>query len=485
MLQTNEEKIRNVKDLLSELINKEEWQKALVIGEYLASLDPEEIFAYRALGLSSLELHDLDQSEKYFLTALECGDADPTTFLLMARINSYRGDLNREIFWLEKAIEQDPDNPRALFTLALTRMTLGENEKAEVILKSVLTSHPAHTPSQRALADIYLLAQDLDKAEEQLREAIRIRNNDPQLLHDLGYILKRRKNYPEALSLHFLALEFSPNKFEQYSEIGDTFMALGEPENAILYLRKASQLDPFNPLVCYNLGRAYFELGRYEQSEAASKAALQHDPEMEHARTNIGLNATLYTGLANLNCGKLIEAEQWFRKNLVLTAPSYHNLGRSLLRQGKYEEALQSFLRAVDLVPENAVYWDLVGNAYLELNQLDDAQKVLEKAIELDPAWSLSHYDLGVVYSRMKGRENDAMKLFKQAISLEPEGALPYYSISCLYALQNKRKPALDYLRKAILRGFNDREHLDNDTDFDLLKDDEEFQKIIRKMVPC
>jgi tetratricopeptide (TPR) repeat protein len=484
MTQTNEEKIGNLIELLDKLIKNNEWEKSLIIGEYLATLDPEEILAYRAMGISSLGLHNLDQSEKYFHQALEYGDDDPETLLLIARIHSYRGDLNGEIFWLEKVLEKDPGNIKASFFLALTCMTLGEKERAEEILKGIIGSNPDHIPSRRALADIYLSVQKLDEAEEQLREAIKIQGDDSQLFSDLGYILQRRKNFSDALSVYFHALELSPNNVTRYYDIGDTYLALGDTERAILYLRKADQLDPFNSLVSYNLGRAYFDLGRYEQCEASSKAALQYDPEMEYGRTNLGLNATVNLGLAYLNRGKLEEAEQCFRKNLLLTASSYFNLGLSLHRQGKFEESLQNFLRAVELVPSDAEYWDLVGNAYLELNRLDDAQKALEKAIKINPTYSLAYYDLGVVLSRINGRENEAMKLFKHAIALDPDEAHPYYAISCLYALQNRKKSALNYLHKAVQRGFNDRVHLDNDHDLDTLRDDEEFQKITKKMVP-
>jgi superkiller protein 3 len=482
MAETKEEKIAVLKDLLNQLIKNNEWQKSLVVGEYLASLNPEEISAYRAMGVSSLQLHDLDQSEKYFLKALECGDADPETLLLISRTHYYRGDLNGEIFWLKKALDLDPDNPNVAFSLALTYITLGDKEQAEEILKSIIASHPDHISPRRALADIYLSVQKLNEAEEQLREAVRVQDNNSQLFADLGYITKRKGNYQDALSLYFHALDLSPNNVARYYDIGDTFLALAEPKQAIAYLRKADQLDPFNALVSYNLGRAYFDLGRYEQCAAASNAALQYDPEMENGRTNLGLNATINLGLAYLNLGKLTEAEQCFRKNLLLTASSYFNLGLSLFRQKKYEESLQNFLRATELVPDDAEYWDLVGNAYMELHRLDEAQRALEKSIELAPSYSLGHYDLGVVFSRIKGREAEALKLFKHAITLCPEGALPYYAISCLYSLQNKKKLALDYLRKSIERGYHDREYIDSDPDLDTLRDDPEFKKIMGKI---
>jgi len=484
MEQTIEEKKGNLIDLLGKLIKDKEWLKTLIIGEYLTTFDPEEILAYRAMGIASLELHELDQSEKYFHQTLECGDDDPETLLLIARIHSYRGDLNGEIFWLKKALEQDPGNIKAAFFLALTCLSLGDKEKAEELLKGIIASHPDHIPSRRALADLYLSLQKLDEAEDQLREAVKVQEDNSQLFADLAYILKRRNNFSDALSLYFHALELNPNNVIRYYDIGDTLLALGETERAISYLRKADQIDPNNSLVCYDLGRAYFDIGNYEQCKAASKAALQSDPEMLNGRTNLGLNATINIGLAYLNLGKLKEAEHCFRKNLLLTTSSYFNLGLALHRQKKYDEALQNFLRAVELVPDDAEYWDLVGNAYLELKQLDEAQKALEKAIEIDPTYPLAHYDLGVVFSRIKGRESDAMKMFRQAITLNPDIHLPYYAIACLYSLQNRKRSALDYLRKAIQQGFKDREHLDNDHDLDSLRDDDEFQKITKEMMP-
>ncbi len=482
MTQTNEKKNGDFIDLLELLIKNKEWKKAISIGEYLVTLDPEGFFAYRAMGFASLELEDFDQSEEYFLKALECGDMDPNTLLLIARLYSFRGDLKGEISWLLKVIERDPDNTQAAFSLAITYMSLGEKERAEEILQGIIASHPDHVLSRRALTDIYLSAQELDKAEEQLRQAVNLQNNDPQLLTDLAYVLKRKRKFLEARSLHFEALELDPNKFAHYSEIGDLYMMMGDADNALLYLRKANQIDPFNSLVSYNLGRAYLDLNRFEQSEGACKAALQHDPEMKYGRTNLGLNATLHLGWAYLNSGRLKEAEQCFRKNLHLMAPTYENLGRSLLRQEKYEECLQCFLRAVELEPENAMYWNLVGNAHLELNQLDKAQTMMEKAIALDPKYSLAYHDLGCIIARAKGRENEAMELFKHAISLDEYCPLPYYELACYYALQNQKNTSINFLRQAIQRGFKDRKHVDNDHDFDAFRNDEEFQKIVAQM---
>ena len=290
--------------------------------------------------------------------------------------------------------------------------------------------------------------------------------------------------YDEALSSYFAALELAPNDATRYYDIGDTYLALGDTDNAISFLWKATELDPGNTVALYDLGLAFFNAGRYWDCEAASRAAIQADPDMINGRTNLGLSATTNQGLAYLNLGKLTDAEHCFRQNLRLTASSYFNLGLALHRQERYDEALVNFLHAVELVPDDAEYWDLIGNAWLELDDLKKAQEALERSVAIDPDYAPANYDLGVVFSRAKVKENDAMNLFRKAVALDELFPLPYYAMACLQALEGKKKPALENLRNAVDRGFTDRKHADGDHDLDTLRDDPEFQKIMKRMAP-
>jgi tetratricopeptide (TPR) repeat protein len=203
---------------------------------------------------------------------------------------------------------------------------------------------------------------------------------------------------------------------------------------------------------------------------------------MELGRTNIGINTMQDLGLSYLHLEKYPDAEDCFRKNIHLAAPSFFNLGLSFHYQKKYEEALRWFLWAAELDPHNAEYQDLVGNAYLELGKLNEAQQALEKAIALNSSYALAHYDLGVVLSRTKGNEKKALALFEHARDLDDKNYWPWYCIGCLYAVQDEQDLALKNLDAAVQRGFSDREHVDNDHDWDRLRDDPKFQKITEGM---
>ena len=164
-----------------------------------------------------------------------------------------------------------------------------------------------------------------------------------------------------------------------------------------------------------------------------------------------------------------------------MIASTYFNLGLTLFRQKKFEESLVNFKRAVELEPENPEYWDLVGNAYADLNLLEEAKEVLLKAIDIDDTYALAHHDLGCVLSQMPGQKEEALKSFHRATALIPDDHHPYYGIACIYALQGKKDLALDFLEKTLEKGFRDWADIDANTDLDSIRNDKRFKKIIKE----
>jgi len=474
-------KIKNLKELLQQLLNNKEWDKSLVIGEILKTLIPEDPVLHWAMGISYLELHDLDRGEKCLLRAMELGDDSPDTLLLLAKISGYRWDLNGENYWAEKAIEKDPDNIHARFVLAYTNLRLGAMDKAEILFKEIIRIDPENVQARSALAEIYQSLQKLTDAEKQLREAIDLQPNNGFLYTRQGEVLGMLKRDEDALTSYFRALELDPVIPERYYNIGDTFLALGDAEQAVLFLRRASEMDPYNTLTHYDLGRALLDLKKYQLAAIESKAALREDPDIAFGKTNIGLSARQNLGVANMNLGKFEEAEACFRQNLKLIAPNFFNLGLSLFRQKKFDKALKNFQRAVELVPDDPEYWDLAGNAYSELNRLPEAREALQKAIEVDETYACAHYDLGTVLARIPGREDEALESFHRAIDLNQDEPHPYYAIACIHALRSDKELAFDFLEKALQKGFMDRTYIDTDADLKNIRNDERWQELKRK----
>ena len=57
-----------------------------------------------------------------------------------------------------------------------------------------------------------------------------------------------------------------------------------------------------------------------------------------------------------------------------------------------------------------------------------------------------------------------------------------FYNLACSYALLNQTRPALAALTKAIECGYDDFEHLRQDSDLENLLKDEHFQRFIKQI---
>ena len=81
----------------------------------------------------------------------------------------------------------------------------------------------------------------------------------------------------------------------------------------------------------------------------------------------------------------------------------------------------------------------------------------------------------------MAGKYQEAEAQFKQVIEAHPQGAEAYYSLAGLYGRQNRTELSLEWLKKAVERGFCDWTYLKIDPNFNILRSNPEFYKLINQ----
>lgn len=471
-------------DLASDLMDAGEWQKARAVMQQLVNINPEDPWPHGALGMALMQMDELEEAEQCFRRALEKGGDDAQIFLLMARIYAHRGDPGGQLEWAQRAAKCGGDSLEPSFAVADAQIRLGQLTEAEEVLKGVSTAHPENVQAHRMLGDIYLSLQRIDDAGREFEAALEQEPTDAALWTSLGHTLERAGKHEEAVVAFQRASLLEPANAQYAYHVGDAYLALEQPEMAIGYLTRAVQLNPDLAIAYYDLGLAFFQQHKYEWSAIASAAALRGDPEMKTQRTNLGIGATDNLGLAYLNLGRHQEAEECFRRNLKLMAPTFFNLGMTLFRQKRYAESLEMFKRAHEIVPGDPEYLDMVGNAYMELGRLLEARDALVAAIAADDTYALAHYDLGCALSRMKGEEQAAMESYQRSVKLDPAIFWAYYAIGCLHALKGEKQLALHNLEEAFRKGFDDMKHFENDADWEGLRNDPQFQELKLKYAP-
>ena len=116
---------------------------------------------------------------------------------------------------------------------------------------------------------------------------------------------------------------------------------------------------------------------------------------------------------------------------------------------------------------------------------MEEILDYLNKSIKLDPYKPLFYANRGYAYAEL-GRYQDELEDYKKAISIDDEFALAWYNMAGYYATpkENKKAPeneqeAIRCLKKAIDINEYWRTEATEDKDFDLIRTNPEFIKLV------
>jgi tetratricopeptide (TPR) repeat protein len=93
-------------------------------------------------------------------------------------------------------------------------------------------------------------------------------------------------------------------------------------------------------------------------------------------------------------------------------------VGHRLMEAGEHELALKAYLRGAGETGINADVLSAIGSANLALGRLGQAEKILRRALELDPNFVPALNNLGVVLVE-QGQYGEARVLFQKAFALD------------------------------------------------------------------
>lgn len=110
----------------------------------------------------------------------------------------------------------------------------------------------------------------------------------------------------------------------------------------------------------------------------------------------------------------------------------YFKLGVYYFYQGKFENAIKAFGKAVELNPDFAEAHHNIGVSYYELDNIDSAIVEFKKAVEVNNNYVKGHYSLALAYYEKKDYDN-AIDSLKKVVELNPLNADAYFDLGIIY----------------------------------------------------
>lgn len=371
----------------------------------------------------------------------------------------------------------------------------GKVALAKKAIKLGLEQHPSSTNLKLFKVEVYVFENKLKEANQLLDALYVLEPSNEEVYIQKANILSKEDKHEDAIKVLKIALNFSEEVSEIHALIGmeylllddfekakQSFMScleeqpedysslyniiycfdfLNENEEAITFLNKYLNSNPYCEVAWHQLGKQYFSIKDYKKALSAFDFAIISDDRfigaylekgkvleklkrykeaIENYLLTLELDDPTSFALLRMGCcyeklGKLDLAKQYYYKTVKedpLLDKGWIAITKFYLKQHNYQKALYYINKAINIDAENVIYWKLYAQINQRLNFLEEAEKGYKKAIEL------GNYELNTWLSRtdilIQIGELDAASLnLIQATEFYPENAEIEFRLTGIY----------------------------------------------------
>lgn len=322
---------------------------------------------------------------------------------------------------MKQLSQQQQKNISESFQLGQRAMQLELYSQAEKHFLTVLKICPNIVEAQNALAFAYAAGKQHSKACAQFSVVLKTNANHAHTHHNLANSLYELGLYDEAVRHYQTALRIDPTLVNSHIHCGIAFHKQRNYEAAITSLHQALSLDKANARAFHILGVIYAETGDYNLALHCLESATGLAPEQAEYRVcfaNVLEKASLDYE-AGMQYHLCCEASPHYLDGFTL-------YGAYLLKHHRYDEALECFVHAEQLAPQNLDVLSQLGLTYAGMGNTDAALEKFNGALEKDPNSLLILGDMGQTYLQA-GRISAANEIANQMIGIDnkqPNGYL-------------------------------------------------------------
>jgi tetratricopeptide (TPR) repeat protein len=296
----------------------------------------------------------------------------------------------------------------------------------------------------------------------------------------LGTIYTGTGMYEQAAQAFQRGLEIEPTSDEAYRGLAKAYERLGRVADAEKTYRRAIELRPHYWAGYSWLGAFYARKARYEEAAAQFRQAASQAPETALPYASLG-GVYIFMGKYPDAVGALEKANA-----LRPTFGGYSNLGQAYFRQRRFEESVNAFEQALRIDnTDYRAYGNLADAYYWTPGKHDLATGMYRRAIDLglkqlkvNPGDTEARIMLAQYYAMLK-RKAEAFASLRAGLAAKPEDPEYLFVAAVVHNQFGNREAALQWIEKAVARGYSLAE-ITSAAEFDDLRNDPQFATVVR-----
>ena len=472
--------------------DKGDFIKAIESYNRALAYDRKNPVIYRNLALAYRHRKDYDRAAEYAEKAVEADSGNIHNRVLRGNIYFEQGryaDAAREY---QAALETSPEDPPALYNLAIALLKKGDEVAAIEYLKRAGSADKIGPVAARAygrLGVLFTERRDYPQAEKYLELAVSVAPRDAVNHYNLGIAYSRQNKNEKALEAFTRAGDLGQDDAAMLEGLGEAYYSLKDYDRSLEAYNRLLATSKRNARVLSRIAEIYYDRGDLDRAYEFYHKITTYEPASENARV-------AYLNMGNIldDAQRFEESIQAYEKALAINPKddaALYNLGIAYNHAGKPQLAIESWKKAADLNPDNPQpllaladyyyqnnHYDMamdeyqrvlrrwpniqdghfsLATIYYKKNLLDYAREEYKRVIEINEKTDLArraYVNLGILSSKMEKPTDDSMRdavgYVQKALLLKPGDAEALFSLGLLYAKKEMHDKAIDTFHQAL-----------------------------------
>ncbi len=400
------------------------WRKSESFFNLMLERDKNDLRAWGGLIWVNAEQYAFDKAFKYHdelvkiatSTRNDNGPAEIEKF--MGVIQSVGLEYDNAVTSFEKALKLNPTDGWSHFLLAQHYVRFNKfvpclkaanlariNSKGELKLKSELLTLSCRIGAR---VDIRGALKTLGEISKQYPNNIEVKLTyadglaaASQVNEAIRYIAEQNKSFP--------------NSFDLRMKMGDLALAKKDYKFAVLAFNRALKEDKENPAANFKIGMIFYEQNNFLEAAQNFETAAAYDENYPAV--------WLWIARSYLKAGENAKALSAYQKEIELrpsVVATFVEVAEYLLAQNAPQEVPKLFQKFAEDFQDDPVVSTRLAQAYLAMQDLDNAQSFAQSAVNQNPNNPEAHRVLGFVYENMAYFDK-AKYHFRKYLELVPQ----------------------------------------------------------------
>ena len=287
---------------------------------------------------------------------------------------------------LRRTLALDPNFSKAYDLLVHSYIATNKLPQAVTELEGLLAKDPKNLPALMTLALVYDRMKDYPKERDAYEKALAINPNSVLALNNLAYLYAERlSDLAKAYDLARKARGLQGDDATIADTLGWVLYKRGDYQQALSILQDSAEKAPGSPEIQFHLGMTASMMGQTDVAKAAFRTAVNSDSDFEGKEESKRRLASLENGKTEspeLSVAQLEAATNQQSNDVV----SQIRLGEAYQKQGASDKAAAAFEQVLKLNPKLSVATMKLAELYAgPLHNNEKALVYAKKARELAP----------------------------------------------------------------------------------------------------